>query len=471
MRNWLVLLCPCVLGAALHLLLRLRSPPPARPSAAGQAGQPASFPPWKSSHYDVVVGVLSARNNHELRNVIRSTWLKHLLQHPTLSQRVLVKFIVGARGCDVPVEDREDPYSCRLLNITNPVLNQEIEAFSLSGEASSAGPSEDRVVSVSFQVLYPVVITSLGVFYDASDGGFQRNITVKLYQAEQESFEGTIVWESQDLHGLVSRNLHRVTVNDGGGVLRVITAGEGALPREFVEGVEGVAGGFIYTIQEGDALLRSLHSRPQRLTDHRRNLREEDALLKEESSTYGDIVFVDVVDTYRNVPAKLLNFYRWTVETTSFGLLLKTDDDCYIDLEAVFNRIAQKNLDGPNFWWGNFRLNWAVDRTGKWQELEYPSPAYPAFACGSGYMISRDVVEWLAGNSGRLKTYQGEDVSMGIWMAAIGPKRHQDSLWLCEKTCEPGMLSSPQYSPQELSELWELKERCGDPCQCEASAR
>nr|XP_045004661.1 UDP-GalNAc:beta-1,3-N-acetylgalactosaminyltransferase 2 isoform X3 [Jaculus jaculus] len=281
MRNWLVLLCPCVLGAALHLLLRLRSPPPARPSAAGQAGQPASFPPWKSSHYDVVVGVLSARNNHELRNVIRSTWLKHLLQHPTLSQRVLVKFIVGARGCDVPVEDREDPYSCRLLNITNPVLNQEIEAFSLSGEASSAGPSEDRVVSVSFQVLYPVVITSLGVFYDASDGGFQRNITVKLYQAEQEealfiarfsppscgvqvnklwykpveqfilpeSFEGTIVWESQDLHGLVSRNLHRVTVNDGGGVLRVITAGEGALPREFVEGVEGVAGGFIYTIQ------------------------------------------------------------------------------------------------------------------------------------------------------------------------------------------------------------------------------
>lgn len=33
---------------------------------------------------------------------------------------MLVKFIIGARGCDVPVEDREDPYSCRLLNITNP---------------------------------------------------------------------------------------------------------------------------------------------------------------------------------------------------------------------------------------------------------------------------------------------------------------------------------------------------------------
>ncbi|XP_019797085.1 UDP-GalNAc:beta-1,3-N-acetylgalactosaminyltransferase 2 isoform X3 [Tursiops truncatus] len=490
MRNWLVLLCPCVLGAALHLWLRLRSPPPARASGAGRAGagysvksfevfgpwitfvrvlkdQLALLPQWKSRHYDVVVGVLSARNNHELRNVIRSTWLKHLVQHPALSQRVLVKFIIGAHGCEVPVEDREDPYSCKLLNITNPVLNQEIEAFSLL-EDTSSGLSEDRVVSVSFRVLYPIVITSLGVFYDASDVGFQRNITVKLYQAEQESFEGTIVWESQDLQGLVSRNLHKVTVNDGGGVLRVITAGEGALPHEFMEGVEGVAGGFIYTIQEGDALLKNLHSRPRRLLDHISNLHEEDALLEEESSLYDDIVFVDVVDTYRNVPAKLLNFYKWTVETTSFDLLLKTDDDCYIDLEAVFNRIALKNLDGPNFWWGNFRLNWAVDRTGKWQELEYPSPAYPAFACGSGYVISRDIVHWLAGNSGRLKTYQGEDVSMGIWMAAIGPKRYQDSLWLCEKTCETGMLSSPQYSPQELTQLWKLKELCGDPCRCEA---
>ena len=41
------------------------------------------------------------------------------------------------------------------------------------------------------------------------------------------------------------------------------------------------------------------------------NLHREDALLREESSVYDDIVFVDVVDTYRNVPAKLLNFYRW----------------------------------------------------------------------------------------------------------------------------------------------------------------
>ncbi|XP_074393605.1 UDP-GalNAc:beta-1,3-N-acetylgalactosaminyltransferase 2 isoform X2 [Zonotrichia albicollis] len=450
MRNWLVLLCPCVVGVALHLWLLLSCP------GSHPAGPLSLFPQWKLKHYDVVVGVLSARHNHELRRVIRSTWFKHLKEHPALSQRVLVKFIIGAHGCAVPVKDREDPYSCKLLNISNPVLNQEIEAFSLPEDIPSV-LSEDRIVSVNFRVLYPIVITSLGVFYEADGVGFQRNITVKLYQAEHEeaifsarfsppscgvqvnrlwykpveqfilpeSFEGTIVWESQDLQGLVSRNLHKVMVNDGGGVFRVITAGEGSLPHELTEGVEGIAGGFIYTIQEGDALLKSLHTRPERFASHIKNLEKEDALLKEESSMYDDIVFVDVIDTYRNVPSKLLNFYR-----------------C-------------------------FRLNWAVDRTGKWQELEYPSPAYPAFACGSGYVISKDIVQWLASNSERLKTYQGEDVSMGIWMAAVGPKRYQDGLWLCEKTCESGMLSSPQYSPQELGELWRLKELCGDPCRCE----
>lgn len=92
-----------------------------------------------------------------------------------------------------------------------------------------------------------------------------------------------------------------------------------------------------------------------------------------------------------------------------------------------------------------------MDRVGKWQELEYASPAYPAFACGSGYVVSRDLVQWLASNADKLKAYQvpgakncggvgassdecnvrnlawlqGEDVSMGIWMAAVGPQKYQ----------------------------------------------
>ncbi len=56
--------------------------------------------------------------------------------------------------------------------------------------------------------------------------------------------------------------------------------------------------------------------------------------------------------------------------------------------------------------WVSFRQNWAVDGVGKWQELEYTSPVYPAFTCGSGYVVSRDLVEWLACNAQHLKAYQ-----------------------------------------------------------------
>ncbi|KAM4693200.1 UDP-GalNAc:beta-1,3-N-acetylgalactosaminyltransferase 2 isoform 2-T2 [Discoglossus pictus] len=486
MRHLLLLfLCPCVIGVAIHLWL------------LNFSGIFSLFPWWSQQKYDVIVGVLSARHNHELRNVIRNTWLEHLTQHPSLSQRVLVKFIIGSQGCDIPVEDREDPYSCKLLNITNPILKQEIESFSIPEDVAVL--TDHRVVNVNFRVLYPVIITRLGVFQHEHAAGFQRNITVKLFQAEHEEalfsarfspassgvqvnriwykpveqfilpegFEGTVVWESHDPEGLISGNVHHIIVNDGGGMLRLTTVEEGLLPYEFTEGVEGVAGGFTYTIHESETLLNNLQTRPERLLDHLAALEKEDALLQEESTTFQDIIFVHVLDTYRNVPSKLLHFYKWTADYITFEFLLKTDDDCFIDMENVFNMIEQKKLEPANTWWGNFRLNWAVDRTGKWQELEYLSPAYPAFACGSGYVISKDIVQWLASNSDRLKTYQGEDVSMGIWMSAIGPKRYQDNHWLCEKKCESGMLSSPQYSPQELLDLWQQKKLCGNPCACE----
>lgn len=44
---------------------------------------------------------------------------------------------------------------------------------------------------------------------------------------------------------------------------------------------------------------------------HASALRREDGALRQESRRHGDMVFVDVVDTYRNVPSKLLQFYKW----------------------------------------------------------------------------------------------------------------------------------------------------------------
>ncbi|XP_061546651.1 UDP-GalNAc:beta-1,3-N-acetylgalactosaminyltransferase 2 isoform X2 [Phycodurus eques] len=359
-------------------------------------------------------------------------------------------------------------------------------------------PSDVSAVALDFKVLHPVVITRLGVFPRRTQPKLRSNVTVKLLQLDQEEaivtarfsaistgtllsgiwykpveqfilpkgFEGTLVWESSDSEVLTTVNSSCVQLNDGGGVLKISSIAEGILPHRSALGFPGLAGGFTFTIYDSNSLSELLRGRPARMERHASGLRQEDSALKEESLRHGDMVFVDVVDTYRNVPSKLLQFYKWSVGNIDFSLLLKTDDDCYIDMDSVLMKIEHKGLKRSHFWWGNFRQSWAVDRIGKWQELEYPSPAYPAFACGSGYVASRDLVQWLASNADSLKAYQGEDVSMGIWMAAIGPQKYQDPSWLCEKECYLDMLSSPQHTAEELRVLWHRKRTCGDPCGC-----
>lgn len=60
-----------------------------------------------------------------------------------------------------------------------------------------------------------------------------------------------------------------------------------------------------------EGLKAQLRGRAVRQQAHESRLREEEKALQEESHTYGDIIFVDVVDTYRTVPYKLLYFYKW----------------------------------------------------------------------------------------------------------------------------------------------------------------
>lgn len=82
--------------------------------------------------YDLVIGILSARGNKDLRDAQRETWLRALKEHPLRDKsvnynpsnascvrdlcdfllRILYRFIVGNKGCDVPPNDRLDPYAC-----------------------------------------------------------------------------------------------------------------------------------------------------------------------------------------------------------------------------------------------------------------------------------------------------------------------------------------------------------------------
>lgn len=58
-----------------------------------------------------------------------------------------------------------------------------------------------------------------------------------------------------------------------------------------------------------------------------------------------------------------------------------------------------------------------VDREGKWAELTYKPDYYPKFPIGSaGHVLSRKAMQYIVNNLDTLVNYQGEDVSIGIWM-------------------------------------------------------
>lgn len=64
-------------------------------------------------------------------------------------------------------------------------------------------------------------------------------------------------------------------------------------------------------LSDVDGLKAQIRGRADRRQAHEAKLRAEEKALQQESQTFGDIIFVDVVDTYRTVPYKLLYFYKW----------------------------------------------------------------------------------------------------------------------------------------------------------------
>jgi len=113
---------------------------------------------------------------------------------------------------------------------------------------------------------------------------------------------------------------------------------------------------------------------------------------------------------------KLKGAFRWAAERTDASWVLKVDDDCVVrvsKLEAQL-RVGESGLDAQPIVVGLIARDFHVIRTGKWAD-HYPHDYYPPFPLGSaGFLVSRTIVNHVA--SLELPLYQGEDVSLGIWL-------------------------------------------------------
>ena len=134
---------------------------------------------------------------------------------------------------------------------------------------------------------------------------------------------------------------------------------------------------------------------------------DTEEMIQIESMVHGDILMGDFNDAYRNLTLKTILGYEWfRRECRSSKFLMKTDDDAYINTEALVRyantaintgHVMVGYCEGPRSKKHHSRLNrWYMS------DDQYPDSVYPRYCCGCGYIITghtaRDiakVMRWL----------------------------------------------------------------------------
>lgn len=154
--------------------------------------------------------------------------------------------------------------------------------------------------------------------------------------------------------------------------------------------------------------------------------------LNKEHSRHHDLLFLnDLHDSYANLTLKLLKTIEAISNIQSFEYLLKTDDDTYVKLDYLIedlytydNAIKRKqstpNTIKPELYWGYFNGRANIKTRGQWKETNFNlCTHYLPYALGGGYVLSKNLVHFIAQNRHILSKYNSEDVSMGIWLSPL----------------------------------------------------
>lgn len=438
----------------------------------------------------LIIGILSSRNHFEQRSLLRKGIRKQIN-----SSEIKLKFIVGKYPCRIPVEDRIDIYKCD----ADPFLKPEFDRFYFhsiqnvsNGEIFVPGGS----IGFDFIVNHKIILHDFGL-YDHNKNGFKGSLKVVLYETLTKKlissktflpfggkgsshgnhvyrhktalkipkgFRGTIVVDgASDQDPLIkSKNC---SIDDGGGLISYFPGYRYALEVDTFPDYIGQKGKLLcsfcgpsFSFSSFDVSVEANSSslsieRNKRYSKLDNDLVTQEIDLDTEQKEHGDLLFVDVVESYRNLSRKMLLFYEW-LHDKKFDFVFKTDDDCYVNMTGI--SLFLQDLHIPNYTWiGNFRTNFIVNLFGKWEDIDYKSTTYPPFACGSGYLLSKDIVKWIFLNRFHLKIFQGEDVSLGIWLSAINVNLVMDPRFQCfggEKV--KNIFSSPDNNITFLKHLY-----------------
>jgi len=176
--------------------------------------------------------------------------------------------------------------------------------------------------------------------------------------------------------------------------------------------------------------------------------------LAKEQIEHSDLLFLnDFVDSYESLTEKLLRSIVWVSRYINAKFVMKLDDDSFVRLDTILSDLQLKQYLG-RLYWGFFRGNSIVKRIGKWAENSwYLSDHYLPYALGGGYILSSELIEYVARNHDMLQFYKSEDVSLGVWLAPVKLNRIHDIRFDTEfksRGCNNTDVVSHKQKPEDM---------------------
>ena len=197
--------------------------------------------------------------------------------------------------------------------------------------------------------------------------------------------------------------------------------------------------------------------------------------LRNEKDEFNDVILLDdLQESYQNLSLKVLRTFVHVDKEFNITYLFKGDDDTFILLNDVLQELANRESKS-SYYWGYFNGKARVKKGGKWKETNwFLSDRYLPYALGGGYVISGDLLHYIAVNAKGLQLYHSEDVSVGVWLSGFVAERKHDVRFNTEfvsRGCRNIYLVSHKQSVHDMKSKYYNMQKTGKQCQKEYQTR
>lgn len=130
------------------------------------------------------------------------------------------------------------------------------------------------------------------------------------------------------------------------------------------------------------------------------------------------------MDTYRNLTLKVTHGLNWVATHCQTSYVLKTDDDCFVNLPLLQQFLLTSNPIRDHLYAGRVRWSAPVirDPNNRWfvSRKDFRGSRFAPYASGAGYVLSWDVLLKFKEFSSSVNVFPNEDAYVGTVLAHTG---------------------------------------------------